>query len=111
MTPKASFLEGTFWDKFWRPIRSRALLFTPGNRCPFLVGLRGDLGGIVGNNFGEVIASQKLPRDSCETVFVAKRLDAWQGPLGYAYTPAGQDYIHTSTFSELMFFVFQQCAN
>ena len=23
------FLEGTFWDKFWRPIRSRALLFTP----------------------------------------------------------------------------------
>ena len=29
MTPKAPFLEGTFWDKFWRPICSRALLFTP----------------------------------------------------------------------------------
>ena len=22
MTPKDPFLEGTFWDKFWRPIRS-----------------------------------------------------------------------------------------
>ena len=29
MTPKDPFLQGTFWDKFWRPIRSRALLFTP----------------------------------------------------------------------------------
>ena len=29
MTPKDPFLEGTFWDEFWRPIRSRALLFTP----------------------------------------------------------------------------------
>ena len=29
MTPKDPFLEGTFWDRFWRPIRSRALLFTP----------------------------------------------------------------------------------
>ena len=29
MTPKDPFLEGTFWDTFWRPIRSRALLFTP----------------------------------------------------------------------------------
>ena len=29
MTPKDLFLEGTFWAKFWRPIRSRALLFTP----------------------------------------------------------------------------------
>ena len=29
MTPKDPFLEGTSWDKFWRPIRSRALLFTP----------------------------------------------------------------------------------
>ena len=29
MTPKDPFLEGTFWDKFLRPIRSRALLFTP----------------------------------------------------------------------------------
>ena len=29
MTPKDPLLEGTFWDKFWRPIRSRALLFTP----------------------------------------------------------------------------------
>ena len=29
MTPKDPFLEGTFWDKFWRPIRSRAPLFTP----------------------------------------------------------------------------------
>ena len=29
MTPKDPFLEGTFWDKSWRPIRSRALLFTP----------------------------------------------------------------------------------
>ena len=29
MTAKDPFLEGTFWDKFWRPIRSRALLFTP----------------------------------------------------------------------------------
>ena len=29
MTPKDRFLEGTFWDKFRRPIRSRALLFTP----------------------------------------------------------------------------------
>ena len=29
MTPKNPFLEGTFWDKFSRPIRSRALLFTP----------------------------------------------------------------------------------
>ena len=29
MTPKDPFLDGTFWDKFWRPIRSRALLFTP----------------------------------------------------------------------------------
>ena len=34
-------MEGTFWDKFWRPIRSRALLFTPDydsygkNRAPF----------------------------------------------------------------------------
>ena len=32
MTPKDPFLEGTFWDKFWRPIRSRALFFTP-ERC------------------------------------------------------------------------------
>ena len=32
MTPKDPFLEGTFWDKFWRPIRFRALLFTPENR-------------------------------------------------------------------------------
>ena len=29
MSPKDPFFEGTFWDKFWRPIRSRALLFTP----------------------------------------------------------------------------------
>ena len=29
MTLKDPFLEGTFWDKFSRPIRSRALLFTP----------------------------------------------------------------------------------
>ena len=29
MTPKDPFLEGTFWNKFWRPIRSRAPLFTP----------------------------------------------------------------------------------
>ena len=29
MTLKDPFLEGTFWDKFWRPIRSRAFLFTP----------------------------------------------------------------------------------
>ena len=29
MTPKDPFLQGTFWDKLWRPIRSRALLFTP----------------------------------------------------------------------------------
>ena len=29
MTPKDPFLEGTFWDKFWRPIRSRTLLLTP----------------------------------------------------------------------------------
>ena len=29
MTPKDPFLEGTSWDKFWRPIRSRALLLTP----------------------------------------------------------------------------------
>ena len=29
MTPKDPFLEGTFWDECWRPIRSRALLFTP----------------------------------------------------------------------------------
>ena len=29
MTPKDPFLEGTFCDKFWRPLRSRALLFTP----------------------------------------------------------------------------------
>ena len=29
MTPKDPFLEETFWDKFGRPIRSRALLFTP----------------------------------------------------------------------------------
>ena len=29
MTPKDPLLEGTFWDKFWRPIRSWALLFTP----------------------------------------------------------------------------------
>ena len=34
MTPQDSFLEGTFWDKFWRPIRSRALLFTP-EKPPF----------------------------------------------------------------------------
>ena len=27
--PKDPFLEGTFWDKSSRPIRSRALLFTP----------------------------------------------------------------------------------
>ena len=35
MTPKDPFLEGTFWDKFWRPLRSRALLFTP-EFCCFL---------------------------------------------------------------------------
>ena len=29
MTPKDPFLKGTFWGKFWRPLRSRALLFTP----------------------------------------------------------------------------------
>ena len=34
MTPKDPFLEGTFWDKFWRPIRSRALLFTPESEFP-----------------------------------------------------------------------------
>ena len=33
MTPKDPFLEGTFLDKFWRPIRSRALLFTPDLFC------------------------------------------------------------------------------
>ena len=32
MTPTDPFLEGTFWDKFWRPIRSRALLLTPESR-------------------------------------------------------------------------------
>ena len=32
MTPKDPFLEVNFWDKFWWPIRSRALLFTPENR-------------------------------------------------------------------------------
>ena len=26
MTPKDPFLEGTFWDKFWRPLRSLCLL-------------------------------------------------------------------------------------
>ena len=34
MTPKDPFLEETFWDKFWQPIRSRALLFTPENVPP-----------------------------------------------------------------------------
>ena len=44
MTPKDPFLEGTFWDKFWRPLRSRALLFTPDQR-----GVHGvvNLGGIL----------------------------------------------------------------
>ena len=32
MTSKDPFLEGTFWDKSWRPTRCRALLFTP-ERC------------------------------------------------------------------------------
>ena len=32
MTRKDPYLEGTFWDKFWRPIRSWALLFAPDNR-------------------------------------------------------------------------------
>ena len=36
MTPKEPFLEGTFWDKFWRPLRSRALLFTPEIKVFFL---------------------------------------------------------------------------
>ena len=40
MTPKDPFLEGTFWDKFWRPIRSRALLFTPEVGVPQMGGLR-----------------------------------------------------------------------
>ena len=26
---RTPLLEGTFWDKFWRPLRCRALLFTP----------------------------------------------------------------------------------
>ena len=38
MTPKDPFLEWTFWDKFWRPIRSRALLFTPGFRLLYFFG-------------------------------------------------------------------------
>ena len=29
MTPKDPFLEGTFWDKFWRPIRSRRFCSLP----------------------------------------------------------------------------------
>ena len=37
MTRKDPFLEGTFWDKFWRPIRSRALLFTPDVAKPRLI--------------------------------------------------------------------------
>ena len=32
--PKAPLLEGTFGDKFWRPLRSRALLFTPDRQSP-----------------------------------------------------------------------------
>ena len=39
MTPKDPFLEVTFWGKFWRPIRSRALLFTPEKRMDELHGL------------------------------------------------------------------------
>ena len=44
MTPKDPFLEGTFWDKFWRPIRSRALLFTPDEFTPkiFFCGWRNE---------------------------------------------------------------------
>ena len=37
MTPKDPFLEGIFWDNFWRPIRSRALLSTP----EILLGIQG----------------------------------------------------------------------
>ena len=38
MTPKDPFLEWTFWDKFWRPIRSRALLFTPDKKSSKIIG-------------------------------------------------------------------------
>ena len=49
MTPKDPFLEGTFWEKSRRPIRSRALLFTP--EFPFL-GSFGRTGGRQGVGLG-----------------------------------------------------------
>ena len=48
MTPKDHLLEGTFWDKFWRPIRSRALLFTPDHRAKTSYG--GYLSGVIRAN-------------------------------------------------------------
>ena len=40
MTPKDPFLEGTFWDISWRPIRSQALLFTPENNFSGICALK-----------------------------------------------------------------------
>ena len=41
------------------------------------------MGGILGDNLvARVIASQKLPRDSGETIFAARHQSVSQGPLG-----------------------------
>ena len=53
MTPKDPFLEGTFWDKSWRPIRSRALLFTPEIRLRSQT-VRGDCFWEIGCDFSAV---------------------------------------------------------
>ena len=46
MTPEVPFLEGTFWDKFWRPLRSRRFCLIPTfDLLEFSGVLGGPLGG------------------------------------------------------------------
>ena len=53
-------------------------------KSPLLWG-RDSLGGILGDNLARVIASQKLPRDSGETIFAARHQSVSQGPLGVEF--------------------------
>ena len=55
--------------------------FETGKKSPLLWG-RGNLGGNLRDNLAGVIASQKLQRDSGESIFAARHQDASQGPLG-----------------------------
>ena len=79
MTPKDPFLEGTFWDKLWRPIRSRALLFTPDKRGLTNGGLNPKFSEKIGGNRPWKIGTVRGCLAPCQGLFGPFRVRS--GPI------------------------------